>query len=148
MIEVDLSEDREVVRLHQDHFIELVQLAAVFVDDVGLCEEIVQNTFVEFNQSGSERPSQAPAQDGPPPDLDWLYRVVLATARDEGRRSREATPMLTRLRSMPSEHAEALVLVHYLDLDIADVARIYDRRRRAVKRALVKAEATLKVEAD
>ncbi|MEO6317187.1 MAG: SigE family RNA polymerase sigma factor [Acidimicrobiales bacterium] len=123
---------------HQAHYRSLVRLASLLVDDVGTCEEIVQDAFVRVWRRGSARPDgdRLPA---------YLRSAVLNGARSHLRHSRvarrhlqpvpgptagpEAAPLagdhdrvLAALRSLPDRQREVLALRYYLDLREAEIA--------------------------
>ena len=57
-----LSEPLSLAGLHREHYRSLVRLASLLIDDLGTCEEIVQDAFVNV----------------------WRRRDRLATARRAG----------------------------------------------------------------
>ena len=126
--------------LHRDHYRSLVRLASLLVDDVGTCEELVQDAFVAvLSRSAALRePARAPA---------YLRSAVLNGARShlrrravrrrpgpgdaaEDQRSPESSAVaadeqdavLAALRSLPDRQREVLALRYYLDLGEAEIA--------------------------
>jgi RNA polymerase sigma-70 factor (sigma-E family) len=128
---------RDLAATYREHYRSLVRLASLLVDDVGRCEEIVQDAFVKVwrrppNLSGDDR---LPA---------YLRSAVLNGARShlrhrgvERRHLRAvASPpeapdatstgdeaqVLSALRSLPDRQREVLALRYYLDLSEAEIA--------------------------
>lgn len=124
---------------YQEHYRSLVRLASLLLDDVGACEEVVQDAFVKVWQKGPvlRTPDRLPA---------YLRSAVLNGARSQVRRrivrrrhlaavpdpvpAAETTAMagdpdrtvLTALRALPERQREVLALRFYLDLSEADIA--------------------------
>ena len=122
-------------RLYREHYGSLVRLAAILVDDVTTCEELVQDAFVAVlrRSGGWVDESSAPA---------YLRSAVMNAARSHLRKRqvrqrwllRAAPPthhpgadiavlddadthvMLRALRSLPTRQREVLALRYYLDL--------------------------------
>ena len=127
---------------YRAHYRSLVRLASLLVDDVGTCEEIVQEAFVQVWRRGPalREPDRLPA---------YLRSAVLNGARSAMRHrlvrrrhlqlaphpapapAAEATAMagdpdgqvLAELRALPRRQREVLALRYYLDLSEADIAR-------------------------
>lgn len=123
---------------YEAHYASLVRLASVLLDDVGACEEVVQDAFV----SVWHRP---PALTDPDRLPAYLRSAVLNGARSQLRKravrrrhqpqmhlaaaSAETTALaegdeqlLEALRSLPARQREVLVLRFYLDLSEAEIA--------------------------
>lgn len=138
--EAGAGRDSDLAALHRRHYSSLVRLASVLVDDVGTCEELVQDAFVAA--LGRDHPwrdeTKAPA---------YLRSAVLNGARTHLRRrvvrqrpqalqvvhddrSPEADALardehqvvLAALRSLPERQREVLALRYYLDLSEAEIA--------------------------
>ena len=124
--------------LYREHYASLVRLAAMLVDDVATCEEVVQDAFVAIHRRGLEN---VPADRIP----SYLRSAVLNGARSELRhvgverrhlrsvaRTEEATEVRPRtgdddrvlrtLRSLPTRQREVLALRYYLDLSEEEIA--------------------------
>ncbi|HET7487185.1 MAG TPA: sigma-70 family RNA polymerase sigma factor [Acidimicrobiales bacterium] len=126
--------------LHRDHYRSLVRLAAVLVDDVATCEELVQDAFVAVlaRRSAVGDAARLPA---------YLRSAVLNRARSHLRRRRtserprplalvrtepsaeagalldeEHQEVLAALRALPERQREVLALRYYIDLSEADIA--------------------------
>lgn len=124
--------------VHREHYRSLVRLASLLVDDVGTCEELVQDAFVRVWRRGPalQDPDRLPA---------YLRSAVLNGARSHLRRSLvarrhlQAVPVptgdpgdrplsgddhrvLAALRSLPDRQRDVLVLRYYLDLSEAQIA--------------------------
>lgn len=124
---------------YRDHYRSLVRLASLLIDDIGTCEEVVQEAFVQVWRRGPalREPERLPA---------YLRSAVLNGARSTMRHglvrrrhlqaapdpapAAEATAMagdpdgevLAALRSLPRRQREVLALRYYLDLPEAEIA--------------------------
>lgn len=124
---------------YRAHYGSLVRLASLLIDDVGTCEEVVQEAFVQVWRRGPSlrAPDRLPA---------YLRTAVLNGARSHGRhrlverrhlRAVRATApgaedvalsgdpdhqVLTALRALPERQREVLALRYYLDLSEAEIA--------------------------
>jgi len=127
-----------VTVLFETHYSALVRLAAILVDDVGSCEEIVQDAFAKLITS---RPGPAPGKEAP-----YLRSAVLNGARSRLRkrqvRRRQVEPVpppeppaeheavhrletrrvLDAVRSLPTRQAEVLALRFQADLSELEIA--------------------------
>ena len=148
----------DLAAAHREHYRSLVRLASLLVDDVGRCEEIVQDAFVKVWRQ--------------PPDLSdedrlpaYLRSAVLNGARSHLRRrgverrhlravaSPTETPearqtgddhrVLTALRALPDRQREVLALRYYLDLSEAEIASTLGISAGAVKTHAHRGLATL-----
>jgi RNA polymerase sigma-70 factor (sigma-E family) len=125
--------------VYRDEYRSLVRLASLLIDDVGTCEEIVQDAFVRVWGRGPtlREPARLPA---------YLRSAVLNGARSQVRRrvvrrrhlasapdpapAAETTALagdpthevLLALRGLPERQREVLVLRYYLDLSESDIA--------------------------
>lgn len=156
----------DLAQLHHDHYRELVRLASFLVDDLGRCEELVQDAFVKVaaRPGAIAEPDRAAAylrsavlngarsalrRRDPVPKL----RVVAATdAGPEtpdraGERHDEQARVLEALRGLPHQQAAVLVLRYWLDLPEAAIADTLGIRPGTVKthakRGLASLAATL-----
>ncbi len=124
--------------LFETHYGALVRLAAVLIDDVGECEEIVQDAFAKLLTA---RPGPAPGNEAP-----YLRSAVLNGARSRLRRRQvrnrhlevapgpepaaehdavqnlETRRVLDALRTLPGRQAEVLALRFQADLSEAEIA--------------------------
>ena len=124
---------------YREHYRSLVRLASLLLDDVGACEEVVQDAFVQVWQRGPalRTPDRLPA---------YLRSAVLNGARSQLRRrivrrrhlaavpdpapAAETTALagdpdqavLRALRALPERQREVLALRYYLDLSEAEIA--------------------------
>jgi RNA polymerase sigma-70 factor (sigma-E family) len=129
----------DLAALHREHYRSLVRLASLLVDDVGTCEEIVQDAFVSVWRRGGpvRNPEKVPA---------YLRSAVLNGARSHLRhrlvrqRHLEVVPdtvpsaehgaiagderrrVLDALRALPDRQREVLALRYYLELSEAEIA--------------------------
>ena len=128
----------ELATLYHEHYRSLVKLASLLVDDVGTCEELVQDAFVRVYRRGApfRDPERAPA---------YLRSAVLNGARSHlrhrqvRRRHLTAVPdpvaspeaaavaddeqrrLLAALRTLPERQREVLTLRYFLDLTEAEI---------------------------
>jgi RNA polymerase sigma-70 factor (sigma-E family) len=123
---------------YREHYRSLVRLASLLVDDVGTCEEIVQEAFVQVWR-------RAPALRSDDRLPAYLRSAVLNGARSHlrhrvvTRRHPPARPeptegpgasglpgdaerVLRSLRALPHRQREVLALRYYLDLSEAEIA--------------------------
>lgn len=129
----------DVASVYREHYRSLVRLAALLLDDVGACEEVVQDAFVAVWQKGPalRSPERLPA---------YLRSAVLNGARSQlrhravRRRHLAVVPdpappaestalagdpdrsVLHALRDLPRRQREVLALRYYLDLPEAEIA--------------------------
>ena len=125
---------------YREHYQSLVRLASLLIDDIGTCEELVQEAFVQVWRRGPalREPDRLPA---------YLRSAVLNGARSAlrhrsvARRHLQVAPdpvpgadatamagdadgeVIAALRSLPERQREVLSLRYYLDLSEADIAR-------------------------
>lgn len=128
----------DLATTYREHYRSLVRLASLLVDDLGACEELVQDAFVEVWRRGPvlREADRLPA---------YLRSAVLNAARSHlrhlvvVRRHPQPAPLptdgpeagtlagdhdrvLTALRSLPDRQREVLALRYYLDLPEAEIA--------------------------
>ena len=125
--------------LHRNYYRSLVKLASILVDDVGTCEEIVQDAFVSvFRSSARVRDEERlPA---------YLRSAVLNGSRSHLRKQQvrnrlrvvddrvassaetaaiatdDQRSVIDALRSLPDRQRDVLVLRYYLDLPESEIA--------------------------
>jgi DNA-directed RNA polymerase specialized sigma24 family protein len=134
MSQPDPALEAQLVGLHRSLYAELVQLAAVFVDDVGLCEEVVQDAFVKLPTLGVDGFAATAA----------LRQLVLALARSASAESGAvATGLLGLLRRLDRDDADMVVLHHYLELPVDEAASSLGLGLRAARKALARGEKQL-----
>lgn len=128
---VDIAVEATIVELHGFHYVELVQLAAVFVDDIALCEEVVQDAFVKLptlSVSGAEGAAA-------------LRQMVLTLARSSSAEAGAVTTgILSALRGVDRDEADMVVLCHFLDLSVDESAASLGLSLRAARKALKRGE--------
>lgn len=123
---------------YRAHYRSLVRLASLLIDDVGTCEEVVQDAFVRVwhRHPVLRDPERLPA---------YLRSAVLNGARSHvrhagvARRHSQAAPgatagpeeralagddarVLAALRALPERQREVLALRYYLDLSETEIA--------------------------
>ena len=145
---------------YREHYRSLVRLASILIDDVGTCEELVQEAFAQVWQRGGalRDPDRLPA---------YLRSAVLNGARSTLRRRAVAakhlsvapdpapaadvfamagaaeTEVLLALRALPDRQREVLALRYYLDLSEAEIARTLGISKGSVKTHAHRGLATL-----
>lgn len=157
------TEDDLLVRLFADHYKDLVRLASLLLDDVGSCEEVVQDAFVKMHTLQS-RPE-------PGKEAAYLRSIVMNGARSRMRRRMvrrrlapeapapfesaesgaldrlESDALIDAVRALPRRQSEVLTLRYYLDLSEAEIAETLGISRGSVKthasRGLAALERTL-----
>jgi RNA polymerase sigma-70 factor (sigma-E family) len=147
---------------YEEHYASLVRLASLLLDDVGTCEEVVQDAFVNVWR-------RAPVMISRDRLPAYLRSAVLNGARSQLRRrqvrrrhARPAPPappapevaalgahddeVLDALRALPDRQREVLVLRYYLDLSEVDIAATLGISPGSVKTHAHRGLATLAVE--
>ncbi len=147
--EANVEIGAQLRRLYDEHYRSLVKLAAFYVDDVGSCEEVVQDAFVAL--LGRER------RVTPGKEAAYLRSAVLNGARSALRKRRvrrqqrdqavpfpaspEATAVaatergevLAVIRNLPAKQADVVVLRYWFDLSEAEIAQTLGMARGTVK---------------
>lgn len=131
----------DLAALHRTHYRELVKLASLLVDDVGRCEELVQEAFARVlaRPAAIREPDRAAAylrsavlngarsvrrRRDPVPRL----QLVASTAADPeppdaaADRHDDRTAVLDALRTLPHRQQSVLVLRYWLDLPESEIA--------------------------
>lgn len=149
--------------LYDEHYVTMVKLAAMYVDDRHSAEEVVQDAFVRLLR-GSYRIN-------PGREAAYLRQAVLNGARSALRKRRirrlhvadrpgvvaaaeeggihrsERDRVLDAVRRLPHKQASVVILRYYLDLSEADIADTLGMARGSVKshahRALTKLQKSL-----
>ena len=135
-------------QLFRQHYRSLIRLAALLLDDVAACEDVVQDAFVRMHTATLRDPDKA---------LAYLRQAVVNLARSKLRRrlvaqrhapkavppaasaEEEAYDVLGRdavisaLKALPRRQRECIVLRYYGDLSEADIARTLGISQGAVK---------------
>jgi RNA polymerase sigma factor (sigma-70 family) len=138
MTSLHRTDDDRIAVLFETNYAALVRLAAVLVDDVGSCEEIVQDAFAKLLTTS---PGPVPGKEAP-----YLRSAVLNGARSrlrhrlvrerhedpptplypaaeqEAVRRMETRRVLDALRALPARQAEVLALRFQADLSEAEIA--------------------------
>ncbi len=156
----DVPVVHDLERAYREHYRSLVRLASLLIDDIGTCEELVQEAFVQvWQRGGSLRdPDRLPA---------YLRSAVLNGARSALRRKGVAgrhlqvapdpapaaetsalageseKHVLQALRTLPDRQREVLALRYYLDLSEAEIARTLGISKGSVKTHAHRGLATL-----
>lgn len=137
--------------LYRDHYRSLVQLASLLLDDLGSCEEVVQDAFVTIHRRGLDHVEDGRTQ-------AYLRSAVLNGARSQLRKRQvrqrlrpvpdapsSPTPersmlagedrrvVLNALRSLPARQRDVLLLRYWADLSEAEIALTLDISPGTVK---------------
>lgn len=128
----------------------LVRFAAIYTHDAALAPDIAQETFLELYRL-EQRKGLRDLHPG------WLYRVAQNKVRDYARRgmlSGRAMPPATggaseewetrvlvqdAMQHLSAIDQECLWLFYYLDLPIADIARLLGKEEKSVRGRLFRA---------
>ena len=156
-----LDVDEFVANMFRAEGVSLVRLARLFVDDRNAAEDLVQEAFIRLARSARriEDPTRAPA---------YLRSIVLNLARDHNRRGlvslRQQLPLsehpaepehdtivlqdeqqrvLDALRGLPVQQRNCVVLRHYEELGIAEIAQSLGISQNSVKTHLRRGMANL-----
>jgi RNA polymerase sigma-70 factor (sigma-E family) len=133
--------DEALTALYVEHYPALLRLAALLLDDVAACEDVVQEAYIRVHGAwGRLRDHQA--------GLAYLRQTVVNLARSSLRRRLvalrhapkplpdapsaeegayvqvERAAVVTALRGLPRRQREAVVLRYYGDLTEADTAAV------------------------
>jgi RNA polymerase sigma-70 factor (ECF subfamily) len=148
----------ELLQLFDDHHLPLFRFAYRMTGSVADAEDVVQECFLELLRPGcSYDPKRTPIR-------TYLFGVVrnqslkrrsrgaAAGLEPNAERSPEGQVLLTELaevvaravRELPDGQREALILAHYEQMPLADVARVMEIEVTAVKSRLQRARANLK----
>ena len=138
-----------LIRLFNENYSSLVRLASFLLDDISICEEVVQDAFVKM-QVAKARPQSGR-------EAAYLRSVVLNGARSHMRRrmvrqrlvldpqrntasveqsvidSTERQFILKKLRQLPRRQAEVLMLRFYMDLSEEEIAETLKISKGSVK---------------
>jgi RNA polymerase sigma-70 factor (sigma-E family) len=155
-----IDDDLVVAGLFEEHAHQLVRLARLFVDDRNAAEDLVQEAFIRLarNLGRIEQPEKAAA---------YLRSIVLNLCRDHNRRGlvslRHHLPaddvqstfedevvlrddqreVVDALRSLPLRQRDSVVLRHYFELGIAEIAETLGISQNSVKTHLKRGMAAL-----
>lgn len=145
--QVDLG--AQLRTLYDGHYRSLVKMASFYLDDIGTCEEVVQDAFVKLLDG---RRVTAVGTEGA-----YLRSAVLNGARSQLRKRkvrREKRPhadgpepspepaaleqvirsdVLDAIRQLPAKQADVVVLRYYLDLSEAEIASTLGMAQGTVK---------------
>ena len=152
IVEVTDGVEVDLASLHRAHYRDLVTLASFMVDDVGRCEELVQDAFANLDgRSRSLRDPQSAAAylrsavlNGARSALrrrDPRSRLLIAGSTGSGverpdevaERHDEEAVVLAALRSLPHQQQAVLVLRYWLSLTEAEIAASLGIRVGTVK---------------
>jgi RNA polymerase sigma-70 factor (sigma-E family) len=149
---------RDLAAAYREHYRSLVRLASLLVEDVGRCEEIVQDAFVKVWR----RPPDLSGEDRLPAYLRsavlngarshlrhrgverrHLHAVATPAAAPDAHLPEDDARVLAALRSLPDRQREVLALRYYLDLSEAEIAATLDISPGSVKTHAHRGLATL-----
>lgn len=148
--EDNLSREALLVHLFNQHYDSLVRLASFLLDDISICEEIVQDAFVKMQVI--EKTPEAGKE------AAYLRSIVLNGARSKMRRrivknkflaqERPAQPpsleseviqkteqqrIISLIRKLPKRQAEVLSLRFYMELSEDEIAETLGISKGSVK---------------
>ncbi|CAI7978719.1 MULTISPECIES: SigE family RNA polymerase sigma factor [Frankiaceae] len=133
--------DAALTALYSEHYRSLVRLAALLLDDIGLCEEVVQDAYIRVHGAWGRLQDRDKA-------LAYLRQTVVNLARSTLRRRLvalkhapkpmpdaasaeegayslvERAAVVQALRELPRRQREAVVLRYYADMSEADAAAV------------------------
>lgn len=145
-----LDADAALTELYTAHYRQLVRLAAMLLDDVGLSEEVVQDAYVKMHAAWGRIREPAAAE-------AYLRTAVINLARSRMRRrlvaakhapkpmpdapsaeygaleALERDRVIRALNGLPTRQRECLVLRYYADLSEAQIAQAMGISTGAVK---------------
>jgi RNA polymerase sigma factor (sigma-70 family) len=154
--------DALVTTLFEEHAASLVRMARLFVDDRNAAEDLVQEAFIRLarNLGRIERPERAAA---------YLRSIVLNLCRDDNRRGlvslRHRVPaddiqstfedevvlrddqrdVVEAVRALPPRQRDCVLLRHYFDCGIPEIAETLGISPNSVKTHLQRGMAALAV---
>ncbi len=133
--------DAALTALYSEHYRSLVRLAALLLDDLGMCEEVVQEAYIRVHGAWGRLEDRDKA-------LAYLRQTVVNLARSTLRRRLvalkhapkpmphaasaeegayslvERAAVVQALRELPRRQREAVVLRYYADMSEADAAAV------------------------
>jgi len=154
--------DALVLNLFEQEAHRLVRLVRLFVDDRNAAEDLVQEGFIRFARSAHRLRDEHKA-------ASYLRSIVLNLARDENRRGlvslRHQVPaddqaataedevvlrddqrvVVDALRELPGRQRDCIVLRHYYEAGIAEIAETLGISENSVKTHLKRGMASLEV---
>lgn len=137
--------------LYREHYRSLVRLASLLVDEVGTCEEVVQDAFVALHRRGlgGIEPVRVPAYlrsavlNGARSNLRkrqvrQRLRPVVGAGSDEAPESSalvgaDRQAVLDAVRALPDRQREVVVLRYWMELSEAEIAVTLDIAPGTVK---------------
>ena len=155
--------DRAVTALYLAHYRPLVRIAALLVQDLGVAEEIVQDSFVAVHAAWRRLPDAEHA-------LSYLHRSVVDRSRSvlrqhvvvdrfaprlapdppgaDGETSIEVerSAFISALWTLPARQREVVVLRYFADLPVTQVASATRISTGAVKVHAARAMSSLRAE--
>lgn len=156
-----LDVDSLVIEMYRQEAEPLVRLARLFVDDRNAAEDLVQEAFIRLARSAHRIRERGQA-------AAYLRSIVLNLARDHNRRGlvslRQQLPLsehpaepehdtivlqdeqqrvIDALRDLPLQQRNCVVLRHYEELGIAEIAATLAISQNSVKTHLRRGMATL-----
>lgn len=147
---------QELAAIYGTQYSSLVRLAVLLVGDLGIAEEVTQDSFIAMHDARRQLGDRDKA-------LCYLRQSVVNRSRSVLRHRmlagpgapgkpaagqgaitpRECMPVISALRTLPPRQREALVLRFYLDLPEEQVASAMRTSRGAVTRHTARAMAAL-----
>ena len=152
--------DALVLNMFEQEAHRLVRLVRLFVDDRNAAEDLVQEGFIRFARSAHRLQDERKA-------AAYLRSIVLNLARDENRRGlvslRHQVPaddeaataedevvlrddqrvVVDALRTLPGRQRDCIVMRHYYEAGIAEIAETFGISQNSVKTHLKRGMAAL-----
>jgi len=152
--------DALVLNMFEQEAHRLVRLVRLFVDDRNAAEDLVQEGFIRFARSAHRLQDERKA-------AAYLRSIVLNLARDENRRGlvslRHQVPadeeastaedevvlrddqraVVEALRTLPGRQRDCIVMRHYYEAGIAEIAETFGISENSVKTHLKRGMAAL-----
>ena len=155
----DNSPEERIDRLIRDYERDLLRLCCVYLRDISLAEDAVQETFIKAYKGLS-------AFRGESGEKTWLYRIAINACKDMRRGSwfrvvsREVnldelqipargpegarSALAEEIMRLPRKYREVIVLYYYEDMKLAEIAKTLGVSAMTVSRRIDKARNLLK----
>ena len=155
----DSSPEERINRLIKDHERDLLRLCCVYLRDVSLAEDAVQETFIKAYKN-------LHAFRGGSSEKTWLYRIAINTCRDMRRGSwfrlvrsdvnlddlqipaqqgpDGCSALSEGIMTLPRKYREVILLYYYEDMTLAQIAKALGVSAMTVSRRIGKARELLR----
>ena len=154
----DSSPEERINRLIKDYERDLLRLCCVYLRDVSLAEDAVQETFIKaYRGLRTFR--------GESGEKTWLYRIAINVCKDMRRGSwfrfvsrdvnldelqipdsgrGERSALVEEIMRLPRKYREVILLYYYEDMKLAEIAKAIGVSAMTVSRRIDKARSLLK----